>query len=214
MDMTDTIVPKSDQLNADDLMSGPRTFTISEVRKSGSAEQPVDVYLAEFPERRPFKPSKSMRRVMVELWGKEASAYVGRRLTLYRDPDVMFGRDRVGGVRIGAMSHIETRATVTLTVTRGKRAPYVVEPLPDSAPTSPAVSAETLAGLGAMFDRKGIAEDARLAGVNRIVGGSATDLECITEDEARTVLAALEKRPDAPITDEIDPTVEPGFGGQ
>lgn len=196
LDLTESIAPKSDQMNADDLMSGPRTFTIAEVRKSASLEQPVDVYLAEFPEGRPFKPSKSMRRVMVAAWGVDASTYTGRRMTLYRDPAVRFGGQDVGGIRISHLSHITKPMTLALTVTRGKRAPYVVQPLPDTAPTSPAVSAELLAELTATFDRKGIAEDARLSGVHRITGGSATDLECITEAEARQVLAALASRPD------------------
>jgi len=45
----------------------------------------------------------------------------------------------VGGIRVSAMSHIEKRLVVALTVTRGKRAPYVVEPLADTkaAPASP-----------------------------------------------------------------------------
>jgi hypothetical protein len=40
----------------------------------------------------------------------------------------------VGGIKIRAMSHLpgNKRMAVALTVTRGKRAPYVVEPLPDS----------------------------------------------------------------------------------
>src|SRR5690606_23503087 len=54
MDMTESIAPKSDQMNADDLISGPRTFTIAEVGK-GSPDQPVNVVLAEFPKGRPFK---------------------------------------------------------------------------------------------------------------------------------------------------------------
>lgn len=37
---------------------------------------------------------------------------------------------------------------------------------------------------------------ARLAGVNRITGGSATALEVITEAEARQVMDALSSRPD------------------
>jgi hypothetical protein len=196
MDLTDTIAPKSDQLNADDLMSGPRTFTISEV-SAGSSEQPVDVHLVEFPKGRPWRPSKSMRRIMVMAWGPEASAYAGRRLTLYRDPEITFGPEKVGGVRISHMSHIDKRMTVALTVKRGSRKPFVVEPLPDAAPPSPVVSDEVLTELVLMFDRKGIPEDARLSGANRITGGSATDLETLTEAEARKVLAALEQRPDA-----------------
>ena len=143
IDMTETIAPKSDQLNADDLISGPRTFTVAEVSR-GNAEQPVNITLAEFPKGRPYKPSKSMRRVMVLAWGSDAEQYVGRRLTLYRDPEITFGPDKVGGIRISHMSHLSKRLTMALTVKRGKRAPYTVEPLPDHAPTSTPVDEETV----------------------------------------------------------------------
>jgi hypothetical protein len=196
LDMTDTIIPKSDQLNADDLMTGPRTFTIADVRKTGSAEQPVDVLLSEFPPGRPFKPSKSMRRVMVAAWGADAHGYVGHRLTLYRDPTVRFGGQDVGGLRISHMSHIDKPLTLALTVTRGKRAPYRVEPLPDEAPSHPVVTADTLAEMEAMFARKGSAKESQLPWVNWCIGGSATDLETITEQEARKVIEALSHRPD------------------
>lgn len=199
-DLSDTIVPKSDQMNADDLVSGPRTFTITEVRKTGSGtdDQPVSIYLEEFPRSRPFKPSKSMRRVMVVAWGPDAAAYVGRRLTLYRDPEIMFGKDKVGGIRISHLSHIRGRLEIALTKTRGKREPYFVDRLADDAPPPPrTASPDLLAELVATFDRKGIPADARLAGVNSITGGSATDLEVITEDEARQVLEVLAGRPDA-----------------
>ncbi len=135
LDMTESIAPRSDQMNADDLMSGPRTFTIREVRKASSSEQPVDVHLVEFPEGRPFKPSKSMRRVMVAAWGKDASGYAGHRLTLYRDPTVRFGGQDVGGIRISHMDGLDKPMTLALTVTRGKRAPYVVQPLPKNEAT-------------------------------------------------------------------------------
>lgn len=129
MDLTESIAPKSDQLNADDLMAGPVTVTISEVVK-GSAEQPVDVRLVEYPGRA-YRPSKSMRRVMVSAWGKDASAYAGRRLTLYRNPDITFGREKVGGIEISHLSNITKPLTVALTATRGKRRSFKVEPLPE-----------------------------------------------------------------------------------
>lgn len=144
MDLSDTIIPKSDQLNADDLMSGPRTFTITDVQR-GSSEQPVNIYLAEFPKGRPWRPSKSMLRILVMVWGKESSAYIGRRLTLYREPTITFGKDLVGGVRISHMSHLDKKQTVWLTKTRGKREPFTVEPLPDNTPTSPPVDEGTVA---------------------------------------------------------------------
>lgn len=132
MDITETLAPKSDQLNAEDLLTGPRTVTVEKVTK-GSVEQPVDIHLVEFPGR-PFKPSKTVRRIIVAAWGAEASNYTGRKMTLYRDPAVRFGGQDVGGIRISHISHIDKRITLALTVTRGKRAPFVVDPLPDGPP--------------------------------------------------------------------------------
>jgi len=127
MDLTESIAPKSDQLNADDLMAGPVTVTISEVVK-GSPEQPVDVRLVEFPGRA-YRPSKSMRRILVSAWGPEASAYTGRRITLVRNPEITFGKDKVGGIEIAAMSNLAKPLTVALTATRGRRKNFTVQPL-------------------------------------------------------------------------------------
>lgn len=132
MDLTESIIPKSDQLNAEDLLSGPQTVTIREVN-AGSVEQPVNVHLVEFPGR-PFRPSKTVRRIMVAAWGAETKGYGGYRMTLYRDPDVKFGGMDVGGIRVSHMSGIDKPLKLALTVTRGKRAFYIVQPLPD-APT-------------------------------------------------------------------------------
>jgi len=130
VDLTESIAPRSDQLNSDDLITGPVTVTITEV-KAGNPEQPVEVHLVEFPGR-PYKPSKSMRRVMVQAWGAEASTYTGRRLKLFRNPDIRFGKEAVGGIEIAAMSDLPKRLTVSLMVTRGKRKPFSVDPLPDA----------------------------------------------------------------------------------
>ena len=129
MDISSTIEADSSQVNADDLIGSPRTVTITGVNK-GAADQPVNIELAEFPGRA-YRPCKSMRRVLVLAWGSDASAYVGRRLTLFNDPSVKWGGQSVGGIRIAAMSHIQSRITVSLTVTRGKRSPFTVDPLPD-----------------------------------------------------------------------------------
>lgn len=132
MDLANTIEPDSTQINAEDFLSGPRTFTIAEVSK-GTAEQPVNIALVELPGRA-YRPSKTMRRVLVSVWGAEASAYAGRRLTLYRDPEVAFGRDKVGGIKISQMSNLDKRVSLMLTASRGKRAAHVVEPLTEAAP--------------------------------------------------------------------------------
>src|SRR3546814_10213488 len=85
-DMTPVIVPKSDQMSADDLIAGPRTYTIETVDIRPGTEQPVSVFLR--GEERAWKPCKSMSRVLVSAWGPDANAYSGRSLKLYRDPKV------------------------------------------------------------------------------------------------------------------------------
>jgi hypothetical protein len=132
MNINDTIVPDSSQLNAEDMLGGPVTVTVSKVDR-GSAEQPVNIHLAEFPDRA-YRPCKSMRRVLVRAWGPDAAQYVGRKLTLFNDPSVKWGGVATGGIRISHLSHIPKRITLALTVTRGKRAPFVVDPLPDEIP--------------------------------------------------------------------------------
>ncbi|MHA7132570.1 hypothetical protein [Oerskovia turbata] len=162
MDLTESIAPRSDQINAEDLLTGPRTFTIERVAK-GSAEQPFDFHLVELPGR-PYRPSKSMRRVIVNAWGKESSAYTGRRLTLYRDPEVTFGRDKVGGIKISHLSGIDKPVELALTVTRGKRALHVVRPLSEERPTPAEPTAEQIA---ACADRNELADWWRRANPER-----------------------------------------------
>lgn len=130
MNLASTIIPKSDQLNADDLIAGSRTITITGVKAGSTPEQPVSIHY-DGDNGRPYKPCKSMRRVLICLWGDESSAYVGKRLTLYRDPAVKFGGDETGGIRISHASGISEPVALALTVTRGKRKPYHVLPLKD-----------------------------------------------------------------------------------
>lgn len=131
VDMSAFIAAKSDQLNADDLMDAPRTITITKVTaQPDAAEQPVSIHY-EGGEGRPWKPCKTMRRILVGVWGKDASRYIGRALTLYRDPTVAFGGLQVGGIRISHMSDISEDKTVALLVTRGRKAPFKIKPLVD-----------------------------------------------------------------------------------
>jgi hypothetical protein len=147
IDMSQTIAPKSDQLNADDLISGPRTITVTRVSgNEGSAEQPVNVFF-QGDNGKPFRPCKSMRRVMVAVWGPDAATYAGRSMTLFRDPSVAFGGMQVGGIRISHMSHIDKPVTMALTATRASRKPYTVKPMA-SAPVADASPARVAAALG------------------------------------------------------------------
>lgn len=129
-----TAEPRSDQINADDFVGSPRTFTISGTRQ-GTAEQKYDVLLAEVPGR-VWRPPLTVLRLLIEAWGDESDNWVGRRVTLFRDASVSFGRDAVGGIRVSHMSNLPDGKPlkVKLTTKRGKRELFTVQPLPD-APT-------------------------------------------------------------------------------
>lgn len=134
-DMSQVIIPRSDQINAEDFIAGPATFIIEGVAISPGTEQPVNIKLVGEP--RVWRPCKSMSRVLVAAWGPDANVYVGRSVTLYRDPKVKWGGLEVGGIRISHLSHIERDMVMSLTATKGKRAPHkvcVLEAASDSPP--------------------------------------------------------------------------------
>jgi hypothetical protein len=129
-DMTPVIQPKSDQLNSDSLLAGPLTITITKVDINPTAEQPVAIHY-EGEDGKPWKPCKSMARCLVTAWGPDAKKYVGRSVTLYRDPTVKWAGLEVGGIRVSHMSHIDGPKQMMLTATRGSRKPHKVLPLGD-----------------------------------------------------------------------------------
>lgn len=127
-DLRPTIIPKSDQLNAEQLLGGPMTVTVTDVRIGSGEEQPVVVHY-EGENGRPFKPCKTMRKVLIHAWGPDGRQWPGRSMTLYNDPAVKFGGEDVGGIRISHMTDIPNNITVSLTSTRGKKAKYKIERL-------------------------------------------------------------------------------------
>lgn len=139
------VKPRSDQWNADDFTGGPRTFTIAGAKK-GTAEAPYDIELVE-GEGRAWRPPNGMLSVLIQLWGDEASKWHGRRVTLFKDPSVRFGKDVPGGIRISHMSDIgPNQVSPNITVSRGRRQPYPVQPLIDNAPRDWLTEATALAG--------------------------------------------------------------------
>lgn len=134
-DMSAVITPKSDQKNADDFLAGPMTIKITEVRITPGTEQPVSIHFAG-DEGKPWKCCKSMSRVLVFAWGPDARKYIGRSVTLYRDPSVKWAGMEVGGIRISHMSDIDAPITMALTATKGSRKPYTVRVLEVAKPPS------------------------------------------------------------------------------
>ena len=133
MDISDSLAANSNQQNYDEYLAGPKTVTVSEVKK-GTAEQPVEVHLSEFPGK-PFKPAKTVRRLLAKVWGTDASQWAGRRLTIYGDPEVRYGGKSVGGLRVSHVSHIDKPVEVLLTESRGKKRAHTVQPLVEATYT-------------------------------------------------------------------------------
>jgi hypothetical protein len=127
-DLRFTIVPKSDQLNSEQLLGGPITIKVTDVRIGSSDDQPISVHY-EGENGRPFKPCKTMRKVLIFAWGPDGREWVGRSMTLYNDPQVRFGGAEVGGIRISHMTDISNQIKVSLTATKGKKALHTIEPM-------------------------------------------------------------------------------------
>ena len=141
-DMSAVIVAKSDQINADDLIAGPRVVTIASVKINPGTEQPVQMALEGTDKL--FRPCKTVSRVIVALWGPDASRYVGKSLRLFRDPSVTWAGVKVGGIRIDQASHIDGEKSLVVKESQKvsklhKIKPLVVEQKVDEA----AVWAET-----------------------------------------------------------------------
>lgn len=131
-DMNQTILAKSDQLNAADIQE-PRTITITSMKvESSSQDQPVTVHY-EGDNGKPFKPSKTVRRIMVALWGSHSEEYIGRSMTLYNDPSVTWANKAIGGIRVSHMSDISRPQAIVLPTAKSKHTEYIVKPL-ENAP--------------------------------------------------------------------------------
>ncbi len=101
--LSDTIKTKSDQLNADDLVGGAVDVVITGVRR-GSADQPIIIDIAG---HMPFKPCKTVRRILIKGWGDNGHAWVGKSMKLYNDPTVKWAGVAIGGIRVSHMSDIQ-----------------------------------------------------------------------------------------------------------
>lgn len=188
MDMTESIAPKSDQLNAADLLTGPRTFTIESVTK-GNREQPFNFHLREVP-RRPYRPSLTMRRVMVMVWGKDPTQYIGSQLTLFRNPEITFGAEKTGGIEISHMTGLEKTKTMVLPASRGKFRRVTVEPLTVAVNSpEPTISAQQWDEIYSAAQAAGIDNPAQFA--VEVVGHDLAGPQAITLHEHVLILEKI-----------------------
>lgn len=136
-DFSDSIVARSDQLNAIDLLSNELTIIITEIKKSKDPKQPMVIHYVN-DNGKPYKPCLLMRRIITTGWGMKLSGDVcrGRSILLYRDENVRYGADITGGIRISAMSNIPREIKLTQQTSRGKWKEFSVSVLPSSTSTA------------------------------------------------------------------------------
>lgn len=135
-DVSIAMQAKSDQLNAVDIMGVEPVITIRDVQVR-NGDQPVWVFY-HGDNNRPWKPSKSMIRILASGWGTESSSWVGKSVQIFMEPSVRYAGQEVGGIRIRAMSDIPQKGiNATITISRTKREPYPVKFLNMERPKYP-----------------------------------------------------------------------------
>ena len=119
--------PKSDQLNYETFLTGPQTFTVSKVTP-GDRDHPVFIHMNECPAT-PYKPSKGMLKCIAQPdgWGDKSSQWVGKSITLYGDPTVIYGGVEVGGIKVEALSDINGDYETLISARRGVRKPHLIK---------------------------------------------------------------------------------------
>lgn len=124
-DISQTIQAKSDQLNACDLIAGGVKFTVISTIVNVKTDPPVSIKLS--GDTQPYKPCLSMRRVLAKLWGTESKQWEGRTIELFCDPSTMWAGEKVGGIRISALSDIDKNTDVTVRASKHKVTKYLIQ---------------------------------------------------------------------------------------
>lgn len=188
MDISQALVAKSDMLNASDLTGSPIVATIKAVRK-GDAAKPVIVDL-EGMDGRPWKPSKGMLRVVAHAWGVESDNWIGRSVKLVNNPEVIYAGEKVGGVEVVAMSHLDKPFTIPVRISQKKVKQHHVAVL--SEPVTEPWQAQWQAISNAL-NAAGYQGDGptMLATAGQVIGAAWDHPNKITAEDAQKILAAV-----------------------
>ncbi|GAA2941148.1 hypothetical protein [Glutamicibacter bergerei] len=188
MDISKTLLAKSDRLNAADLSGAPIVATIENVRQ-GDGTKPVIIDLVGM-NGRPWIPSLGMRRIIAKAWGTETNDWIGRLVKLVNNPEVVYAGQAVGGVEIIALSHIEKAFTVPKRVSQKKTVPHHVEVLAE--PVTEPWRAQWQAITNALSEA-GYTGDpqAMLATAGQVIGQQWDHPNKISAEDAQKILAAV-----------------------
>lgn len=188
MDISMALVAKSDQLNASDLTGSPIVAAIKAVRK-GDAAKPVIVDL-EGMDGRPWKPSKGMLRVVANGWGTESDVWVGRSVKLVNNPEVIYAGEKVGGVEVIAMSHLDAPFTIPVRISQKKVKQHSVAVLAE--PVTEPWRAQWQAISNALTEAGYAGTSVELlATAGQVIGATWDHPNKISAEDAQKILAAV-----------------------
>jgi hypothetical protein len=205
VDLSKAFLSKTDQLNSSDLTRNA-IFTIKNiVFDNEKKEQKVSVYLSPAPVNAdgvevPWKPCKTMGRVLIASWGDDASLYIGRKIELYTDKDVSFGVEKVGGIRIAALSNLpnnDQSFTAMLPSARGKKKAYTVRLIKTELLAYPQDSFNKNKDgfIKAILDKKATIDD--------IIGKARSKGFELSKDQLDELNSSLLKKELKPLTDDL-----------
>lgn len=152
--MTDIVKfcePKSDQLNNVDLIAGNRIIKVTKVKVTATGTQDCTVSY-EGDNGKPWKPCKTTARIMLEKWGADIQNWVGKSLELFRDPEVVYGGKKEGGIRITAMSDIPADFETVVRISRGSTKVVKIKKLSTTAAAQASTPAATEPAAAAAID--------------------------------------------------------------
>jgi len=141
-DIAHTLIAKSDQLNAADIMGTEKILTITSVDvKTTGGDQPVTIHY-DGENGRPWKPCLTVRRILSQLWTTESEKWIGQSVAVHRDPTVKWAGEPHGGIRPHAATGLDAMVVVKLKEERGgKPKAFDIKPLrlSDSGPKPAAI---------------------------------------------------------------------------
>lgn len=212
-DMSTTIVAKSDQINAADLLGETFTGIIREVNIKASADdQPVSIFFE--GERKAFRPCKGVRRLLVKAWGLDANNYIGHALTLFCDPTVTWAGKEEGGIRVSHMSHIDGDFIFAMRTSRAATKPYQIRLLRQDQRQQSVSSAKPTAKQWTDQHLAAIDNCAGMEALDALIDAAADDLTRLSNakpDFAAKVTHAYQLRSEA-LAREVKPDADAGEG--
>ena len=129
---------KGEYISAVELNNNRPTLTIAKIsisrvedeKKKREVDKPV-MWFKEID--RGWMYCKTTGHCMAAMFGNNDDAWIGKRVTLYADPEVRFGSEQVGGIRIAGSPDIAKPLTVRIKFPKKKA--FEVQLAPTKAPT-------------------------------------------------------------------------------